>query len=314
MMNKLKKNFEIILPFLILAVMILIFAISTEGKIFTVSSLKSLVKQTLNLIIAGLGLLFVAAVGGCDITQGSLVGLCAAVAAFAASEFNVPLAILLSVLIGVISGFILGAINVKFKVPSFMVSLAMMIALRAMVSSVLGNKSVILPPEYLVLDKFYVNVPVVIVLILVIAYVFHYTPFGNSCQAVGENEQAVKFAGVNVSKTKIGAFIMSGLMSGIAAVFVLARVGGSSNVIGLGFEMRIMMALYIGGIPVEGGFGSKVYKVVIGAFIIQLLESGLVLSNVAGSLTQLVRGLVLLGVVFIMERVNKKMKTLQAAA
>ena len=292
--------------------MVVIFSISTQGKLFTITSMRTLVKQTLNLIIAGLGMLFVAAVGGCDITQGSLSGLCAAVAAFLATS-NIPLAIICSIGIGLLSGTFLGVVNAKFRVPSFMVSLAMMIGLRAMVSQVLGNKSVILPLSYLVLDDFKVSVTVVIVLILIIAYIFHYTPFGAGCQAIGENEKAVGFAGVNVDKFKIGAYAMSGLMTGIAAVFILARVGGSSNVIGLGFEMRIMMALYIGGVPVAGGVGSKVYKVVVGAFIIQLLESGLLLSNVAGAMTQLIRGFVLLFVVFIMVQVNKKARIAASA-
>ncbi len=305
-------NIEVLIPFIILAVMVVIFAVSTQGKLFTAASLRTLVKQTISLMIAGLGMLFVAAIGGCDITQGSLAGLCAAVTAFAAT-YSIPLAICLSILIGLVSGTFLGVVNAKFRVPSFMVSLAMMIGLRAMVSQVLGNNSVILPIPYLILDDFKVSVTVLLILIVVITYIFHYTAFGAGCQAIGENEKAVKFAGVHVDKFKIGAYAMSGLMTGIAAVFILARVGGSSNVIGLGFEMRIMMALYIGGVPVAGGFASKVYKVVVGAFIIQLLESGLLLSNVAGAMTQMIRGFVLLFVVFIMVRINKRARAAAGA-
>ena len=313
-MEKKKINLEVALPFLILAVMLGIFAISTQGKIFSLNSMKSLIQQTLSLIIASLGMLFVAAIGGCDISQGSLAGLCAAITAFVASEYSIPLAVILSVMVGLLSGLFLGFVNAKLRVPSFMVSLAMMIALRAMVSSVLGNKSVILPAGYLVLDNFAVIVPVVIILIAIITYVFHYTPFGIGCQAIGENERAVMFTGINVTKLKIGAYAMSGLMTGIAAVFILARVGGSSNVIGMGFEMRIMTAIYIGGIPVTGGFASKAYKVVVGAFIIQLLENGLLLSNVAGSVTQLIRGFVLLFVVFIMVKAFRHSKAAGSAA
>lgn len=312
MIKKIKDNIEVLLPFMILVIMIIVFAVSTKGQIFAENSLRTLIKQTLNLIIAGLGLVFVASMGGTDITQGSLVGLCAAIAAFIGFNYSIPLAFLCAIITGLVSGLFLGVTNAIFKVPSFMVSLAMLIGLRAMVSSVLGNRSVILPDAFRMLDKLYVTVPTVIILFIIISYIFNYTPFGASCRAIGENENAVKFAGINVTAIKIGAFVMSGLLTGIASLFVLARVGGSSNVLGIGFEMRILMAMYIGGIPVAGGNSSKIYKVLVGAFMITLLESGLVMSGFAGSITQLARGLVLLSVVFITVKINKKMATANA--
>ena len=145
-----------------------------------------------------------------------------------------------------------------------------------------------------------------IILIVIVWYVFNYTPFGAYCRAIGENENAVKFAGVPVTKIKIIAFGLSGLFTGIASVFVLARVGGCSTTLGLGFEMRVMMAMFIGGIPVEGGSGTRLYKMIVGAFMITLLENGLVLTGSSGSITQLIRGIVLLAVVYI-TIISKKM-------
>lgn len=306
-MKKIKDNFEALLPFLILAVMVILFSILTGGQIFAVNSLRTLVKQTLNIILAGLGMTFVVALGGTDITQGSLVGLCAAFAASIGADYSIPMAFVASILVGTASGMFLGVVNARFKVPSFMASLAMLIALRAMVSSILGSRSVILPEALRRLDQFYISVPVVIILALIICYLFNFTPFGAYCRAIGENENAVKFAGVNVTLVKIAAFAMSGLMTGIAALFVLARVGGSSNILGVGFEMRIMMAMFIGGIPVSGGSGTKIHKMLIGAFMITLLESGLVMSGCSGSITQLIRGIVLLAVVYITIQTKKRL-------
>lgn len=305
-MKKIKDNFEALLPFLILAVLAVLFSILTGGRIFAVGSLRTLVKQTLNIIIAGLGMTFVTAMGGTDITQGSLVGLCAAFAASIGADYSIPLAVAASVLAGIVSGLFLGVVNARFKVPSFMASLAMLIALRAMVSSILGSRSVILPEALRRLDQFNISVPAVIIMVLLIYYLFNFTPFGAYCRAIGENENAVRFVGVNVTLMKIAAFGISGLMTGIAALFVLARVGGSSNVLGVGFEMRIMMAMFIGGIPVSGGSGTKIHKMLIGAFMITLLESGLVMSGCSGSITQLVRGIVLLAVVYITIQAKKR--------
>lgn len=299
-MKKTKFKVEELLPFIILLLLILIFSITTGGKVFAPNNIMIIIKQTLNVIIAGLGLIFVASMGATDITQGSLVAVCAAAAVIVAADHSVVLAIPAAIVIGILSGFFLGFVNARFKVSSFMVSLAILIALRGLVSAILGSRSVMLPLSLMKLDETGIKLPIVILLVLVMGFIFNKTPFGAYCKGIGESEKAVQFAGVNVTKVKIMAFMISGLMTGIASLFVLARVGGSSNVLGIGFEMRILMAMYIGGVPVRGGTGTKIYKLIIGAFMITLLESGLTITGASGSYTQMIRGAVLLLVVYIM--------------
>lgn len=298
-MKKFSKHLETLLPFLILAVILLVLAVTTRGKFFTVSNMIVVVNQTLNIIIAVLGMIFVAALGATDITQGSLVGFAGAVATVVATKFGFFPAVAACLACGCASGLFLGVVNAKFKVPSFMCSLAMLIALRSLGTLAMGGSSMgIAVPDFIAaLNNNAVKIPVVIILVVIVAYVFHKTRFGTYCQAIGENEKAVKFTGIHVNRIKIIAFVLSGLFTSIAALFVLARVGGCSTTLGLGFEMQIMMAMFIGGIPVEGGFGTRLYKALVGAFTIVVLENGLVLSGCSGAMTQLIRGLALLGVV-----------------
>lgn len=301
MKNKVMKHMDELLPFIILVLMLFIFTATTGGSIFSGSNMMLIVKQTLNVIIAALGMLFVGALGGTDITQGSLVGFAGACATVTALKYGMVPAVLAALLAGAASGIFLGTVNAKFKVPSFMCSLAMLIALRALATVAMGGSSsgLTVPSFIIALDNNAVKIPIVIVLIVITGYIFNKTPFGAYCRAIGENENAVKFAGVNVTKVKIIAFGLSGLFTGIASIFVLARVGGCSTTLGLGFEMRVMMAMFIGGIPVEGGSGTKLYKMLVGAFMITLLENGLVLTGSSGSITQLIRGIVLLLVVYL---------------
>lgn len=308
-MKKKNKLIETLLPFIILLAMLLVFAITTKGSIFTTSNMLTIVKQTLNTIIAALGMIFVASLGATDITQGSLVGFAGAAGTMAAISYGFFPSIVVAVLCGLASGLFLGIVNVKFKVPSFMCSLAMLIALRALGTVVMGGStSGISVPDFIyVLDNMAVKIPIVIVLVVIVAFVFHKTPYGTYCRAIGENENAVKFSGINVDKMKIIAFVLSGLFTGISSMFVLARVGGCSTTLGLGFEMKIMMAMFIGGIPVQGGFGTKLYKVLVGAFTIIILENGLVLSGSSGAITQLIRGIVLLGVVYLTIALNARL-------
>lgn len=308
MKNKLMKHMDEMLPFIILLLMLLIFTATTRGSIFDGSNLMLIVKQTLNVIIAALGMLFVGAMGGTDITQGSLVGFAGACATVAAINHGMAAAVLAALIAGALSGIFLGICNAVFKVPSFMCSLAMLIALRSMATVAMGGSSsgLKVPAFLIALDNNALKIPVVILLIVIVWYVFNKTRFGAYCRAIGENENAVKFAGVNVRKIKIIAYALSGLFTGIASLFVLARVGGCSTTLGLGFEMRVMMAMFIGGIPVEGGSGTRLYKMLVGAFMITLLENGLVLTGSSGSITQLVRGIVLLGVVWLTIVIKKK--------
>lgn len=296
-----RKYFDIALPFIILFGILILFGFTTKGTIYASSNLTVIVKQTLNVIIAALGMVFVAALGGTDINQGSLIGFAGACGTVAAIRYGLGAAVVTVVMAGLASGLFLGTVNARFKVPSFMCSLAMLIALRALGTVAMGGSTsgLVVPGFVIALDNMAIKVPIVIALIVVVAYVFHFTPFGAYCRAIGENENAMKFAGINVNMIKIIAFGLSGLFTGIASLFVLARVGGCSTTLGLGFEMRVMMAMFIGGVPVSGGSGTKLYKILVGAFTISILENGLVLTGSSGAITQLIRGLVLLVVVYL---------------
>lgn len=314
--SKIKNNPDIMLPVVIFCGMLLIFSITTRGSIFQGTNLVAILEQTLNTVIAGLGMIFVASLGATDITQGSLVGFAGACCTVAALGMGLLPAIVAALAAGLVSGIFQGIINARFKVPSFMCSLAMLIALRAMATVAMGGSSsgLTVPDFIKVMDNNGLKLGVVIVLIIIIWYVFNKTRFGAYCRGIGENENAMKFSGVSVTKIKIMAFALSGLFTGIASMFVLARVGGCSTTLGLGFEMRVMMAMFIGGIPVEGGSGTKLYKMVTGAFMITLLENGLVLTGSSGATTQLVRGIVLLAVVYLTIIMKRKMARLQADA
>ena len=127
MKEKVMKHMDVLLPFIILLAMLLIFTVTTGGSIFSGSNLMLILKQTLNVIIAALGMVFVASLGGTDITQGSLVGFAGACGTVAALNYGLAAAVVAAVIAGLLSGLFLGVVNARFKVPSFMCSLAMML-------------------------------------------------------------------------------------------------------------------------------------------------------------------------------------------
>lgn len=311
-MKKMGKLTDLV-PFILLGAFIVIFGAATGGTIFGSKNMMNILNQSFSTIVAGLGMIFVVSMGGTDITHGALLALSAMLACMAAGALGSWALFPMAILIGACSGAFIGVVNTKFKVPSFMISLAMLIALRALVTLILKAQSVSFPREAKdFVDGNGFKVAVLACLVAAVIYVFHYTRYGMFVRAIGENENAVAFSGVNVDRVKIVAFVISGVMASVAGIFTAARLGGLNNTVGSGFEMRVMMALFIGGIPVQGGMGTKVYKLIIGALMITLLENGLVLLGVSGAVTQGIRGIVLLGAVLLTRIMNDRLAKVDA--
>lgn len=308
LMGGLRIDITDMTPILIFLVILVFFNISTGGLLLSDYNISVIIDQSILTLVAGLGMLFPVAMGGTDISTGVVVALAALGSCVAVAVVGPFVAIPVAIIVGAGIGLVIGVLNAKFKVPSFMVTLAMIIALRALVTLLLNGSTYQLDKR--VRDLFNLNYTFkygfVIMIILAIIYIYNFTRFGLLVRSIGENESAVKFAGINVMKVKIFAFIISGIMAGIAGLFIVARVGGVSNTLGTSFEMRVMMALFIGGIPVSGGMGAKIYKIIIGAPMIVMLENGLVLLGVSGAITQGIRGLILLIVVAMAGLLTKR--------
>ncbi len=309
-MNTKKKfqfNINTWLPIFVFVLIFVIFTILTGGRLLSGRNLTNIFNQSVATIIAAAGMMFVAAMGGTDISTGVVVALAGTFGLMAADSSNSIVFILISIAIGIASGMLLGFVNAKLKVNSFMASLALMMAYRALVNLIVSNKSYYLPEDLEFLDNTLFKVIVVIVILLIVFYIWNYTRIGNYIRGIGENEVAIQHTGVNVVKMKIIAFTMSGLLAAIAGIFFVARNGGVSNTTGSGFEMKVMMALYIAGMPVAGGEGTRVYKLIFGAPTIIMLENGLTLCGLDAGVTQLVRGLVLLAAVCLSSQLANRM-------
>lgn len=312
MINKKIKS-DVLLPILVLILMLIIFGVATKGQVFDRKNIINLFNQSVTTIIGGLGMIFVASMGGTDITHGALIAVSSALAAMIGQNYGAGWVFPVAISIGTCSGLLMGTLNAKFKVPSFMTSLAILIAYRALASWLLKADAYMVPREIKFIDGTGFKLCALLFMILVIEYIFNYTPFGTYVKAIGENENAVRHDGVNVEKVKIMAFMISGIMASIAGIFTIARVGGANNTLGTGFEMKVMMAMFIGGVPVRGGMGTKLYKLILGAPTIILLENGLVLCGANGGFTQLIRGIVLLVTVFFTIVMYSKIDAYNAA-
>jgi ribose transport system permease protein len=114
--------------------------------------------------------------------------------------------------------------------------------------------------------------------------------------------------GVPVDKVKIIVFVISGLMAGVCAVLTVCRLGGPTNTMGSFYEMKVMMAIFMGGVLVTGGMSTKIYKMLIGAFTIAIIENGLVLYGVSSELSEAVQGIALMVILFFVMFITERSK------
>jgi ribose transport system permease protein len=169
------------------------------------------------------------------------------------------------------------------KVPSFMVTIAWLIGIRGMIiytqTEVFDD---LFPTMYyqtvgplLALKIPGVKYGVFVALIVIFYLLLTHTKFGGYCRAIGENELVARNIGVPVIKIKIYAFAVSGLMAGVAALFYLAKNGGTNNTIGQNLEVDVLACIFAGCILVTGGFTTKLPKLLLGCFTFAILKNGL---------------------------------------
>jgi ribose transport system permease protein len=298
-----KKNkweyFQNLFPFIGLIVIVLVFTITSGDRLWTKNNLLSIVNMVIPLCLGASGMVFVASQGSTDMSMGSLLALCGTLGGLASLKLGIPGFILVSLLTGILFGAFNGVIVAYFKVPSLMVTLAMLIALRAVVSYITNGQAVFLDPDVIALDSLYIMLPAAVVLLILMWYVFSYTKIGFFSRCIGENQEVSRFSGIAVKKYKIFAFALSGLMAGVTGILAVVKIGGVSPTIGNFFELQIMTAMFVGGIPVTGGAGSKFYKIITGSFMLVFLQNGLTLCMVSAEISELIQGSILLIVVFM---------------
>jgi ribose transport system permease protein len=144
-------------------------------------------------------------------------------------------------------------------------------------------------------------------------YLFDFTKAGFFSKCIGENQVVGQFAGIPVKTYKTLAFALSGLMAGFVGIFSVGRIGGIAPTMGNFFELQVMTAMFVGGVPVTGGASSKFYKVLVGSLMLAFLQNGLTISRVPSEVSELIQGLILLSVVFLGLLVHDKFLQRQTA-
>ena len=146
---------------------------------------------------------------------------------------------------------------------------------------------------------------ILVVLIVVAGVALDRTTFGRTLYAIGSNETAARFSALDVDRTKLVVYTLSGLASGLAAVVLVSRVTTTRMDMGMGYELDVIAAVVLGGTSIFGGSGT-IWGTVIGLVMIQLLKNGLALTGVKGDATIVVIGVALILSVLIASSLQRR--------
>ena len=300
------KTLRSIIPYLGVIVVVALFAIFSSGKSLDLNNIKLIFEQSIMIMIASVGVLFVMTIGGLDFSQGSILGITCIVAA-TVSKSSIILSIVLTLLTGLIIGLCNGLLNAKLKIPSFIVTICTMFIFRGLTVYLTRKEAIQVPFKLYDFDRLEIKIAVLLIILLSGYFVYKHTKFGRACRAIGAGERAAAFSGIKVDQIKIIAFSIAGVLAGAAAYLNIIRVGTATANTGQLLETNVLIALVLGGLPVSGGARSKFSSVVLGSIILAILSNGLVMIGVDTVLQQLIKGLIFLVVVAVtVDRKNEQ--------
>ncbi|EKJ95939.1 ABC transporter permease [Bradyrhizobium lupini HPC(L)] len=251
------------------------------------------------IIAFAMALLIIA--GEIDLSVAAIIAL-ASTAMGAAAQMGVGTPGLVAIGIG--TGLLCGAFNgflvAGLKLPSIVVTIGTMSLFRGISYMVLGDQAYgKYPADFAYFGQGYVfwvisfEFVLFIVMAVLFAILLHATNFGRQVYVIGTNPFAARFSGIPVERVKFILFLLTGLMSGIAAVCLTSRLGSTRPSIAQGWELEVVTMVVLGGVSILGGSGT-IAGVVIAAFVMGLVTFGLGLLNVPGIVMSIFVGLLLI--------------------
>jgi len=299
------KTIRQILPVVIALILICVAMSILSPNFLTASNLTNVLMQaSINAVLAA-GMTFVILTAGIDLSVGSVVAFVGIILGFSLhSGMPMVCALLVALLAGGACGLFNGLLITKGKLPPFIVTLGMMSIARGLALILNNGKPVSSFDDSFrfIADGNIFGIPVMIlitILVFVISFIIlRHTPFGRYVYSIGGNEEATRLSGINTKKVLVWVYVICGLLAGLAAIMLTARINSAQPTAGLMYELQAIAATVIGGTSLMGGSGF-VCGTLVGALIISVIKNGLNLLNVSSFLQQIVIGSVIILAVLV---------------
>lgn len=297
-----KRNAGILIGLVALCVVISF----RSDRFLTQDNIMNVLRQISSNMYLACAMTMILIAGGIDLSVGSIVAVTGVTAGTLLNMgVPIPLTIMICLVLGGLYGTITGAIITNTTLPPFIVTYSMMQILRGATYVYTGGTTVRVDNRaFINLGTGYafgfLPLPVIYLLIVfvIVFIVLNKTSLGRHIYAVGGNEKAAKFSGINVRKTRMFVYIFSGVMGALAGMVLCARSYSGNPLAGDGAEMDAIAACVLGGASMAGGYGF-VGGTLIGALIIGLLNNGLNLMRIDSYWQIILKGIVILVAVYV---------------
>ncbi|WP_113720284.1 ribose ABC transporter permease [Aeromonas salmonicida] len=300
----------------LVALLVLIGVVSfLSPNFFTADNLLNILRQTSVNAIMAVGMTLVILTAGIDLSVGSVLALCGALAAtMVAMELPIALVVPLTLGAGALLGGISGLIIAKGKVQAFIATLVTMTALRGVTMVYTEGRPISTgfsegSDHFAWLGTGYLlGLPVPIWLMAIVFllawYLLNHTRLGRYIYALGGNESATRLSGINVARVKLAVYGLCGMLSALAGLIVTSRLSSAQPMAGMGYELDAIAAVVLGGTSLMGGKG-RIMGTLIGALIIGFLNNALNLLDVSSYYQMIAKASVILLAVMVDNKSNR---------
>ncbi|GAA1516852.1 ABC transporter permease [Nocardioides humi] len=264
----------------------------------------NLLKEYAPILLMALPMTLIIVTGEIDLSVASTLGASAAITGVLVVEHD--LSVPTAALVAIAAGAALGALNGFFVayvgLPSLAVTIGSLALYRGLAQGLIQDKRISgFPgdwrswPTERIGDTQYPNIIIpIVVLAVVFGLLLHFTGFGRSIFEIGLSDEAAHFAGVNVARTKLILFTLSGAVAAFAGVYVALKANSVATDTGTGFELKVIAGVLLGGVSIFGGRGA-LHGVIAGVLLIAVLNSALQLDGQGSEVIQIIIGLLLVG-------------------
>ena len=295
--------------YLAFAVLLVVFSIASPWFL-SIDNFLNIGRQTTLVSIIAIGMTFVIIARQIDLSVGSTLALSGMAAALAMS--HVGNSWIVGAIAGIGTGALVGLLNgmltTRLAIPSFLVTLGTLSAARGLALMVTNTKPVIITDEtYFTVfgEGSFVGIPVPIAWTLLAVIVgillLHFSVYGRQIYAAGGNPTAALYSGIHIKRVTTLAFVLTGMLAGLAALVLSARSHAARPDVVQGMELDVIASVILGGCSLFGGRGF-ILGTLLGSLIIGTLNNGLVLLGVSSSLQLVIKGAIIVAAVAFTRR------------
>lgn len=314
-MEKIKQNafvkkvgFNRIILILVMLLMYLAFGLLTGGKFFGTSRLMNTMNYACFLGFLSLGVTFVIATGGIDFSIGPVMFCCALVSGYSFTSHGIPMgtALVMSILIGLMFGIFNGYLVAYWSVPPFIVSMASMNIAKGIAAVFTKTQSVSWPQstdaagwyrDFVKMGDIPTGLFIFLGVALICGIILNKTKAGRYILCLGSNREAVRLSGVDVKKWEMLAYVICGVLVGIAAIFYVGAYTTVQPGYGDQYNNEAIAGCVMGGTSMAGGLAS-IGGTVIGVLIISLLQQGILALGFSKDYQFIITGIIVIVAVY----------------